>query len=168
MNEIGLDPGIDHLTACQVFDQVKDRGRIQSFVSWCGGLPAPECSDNPLGYKFSWSPQGVLMALLNPAKYKLDGVVHTIPGSQLLEKIISNPVDAFKGFALEGLPNRDSLSYIDQYGLSTDIKTMFRGTLRYKGFSSLLSCFNQLGFLSNVEFDKNIETWVNFKINILY
>jgi saccharopine dehydrogenase-like NADP-dependent oxidoreductase len=55
LNEIGLDPGIDHLTACQVFDEVKDRGgKITSFVSWCGGLPAPENSDNPIGYKFSW------------------------------------------------------------------------------------------------------------------
>ena len=76
MNEIGLDPGIDHLTACQFFDGVKKKnGKITSFISWCGGLPAPENSDNPFGYKFSWSPKGVLLAGLNTAKFKRDGKV---------------------------------------------------------------------------------------------
>lgn len=77
VNEMGLDPGIDHLLAMELIDSVKAAGgHIESFVSWCGGLPAPECSNNPLGYKFSWSPKGVLTAALNPARYLLDGEVH--------------------------------------------------------------------------------------------
>jgi len=76
LNEVGLDPGIDHLTAMKFIDNVKSKGgKLTSFVSWCGGLPAPEASDNPLGYKFSWSPKGVLLAGLNSARYKLNGKV---------------------------------------------------------------------------------------------
>lgn len=77
MNEIGLDPGIDHLLALECFDDVrKAGGKIESFVSWCGGLPAPECSFNPLRYKFSWSPKGALLNTLAPAKYHRDGQVY--------------------------------------------------------------------------------------------
>src|SRR4051794_34950728 len=76
LNEMGLDPGIDHMTAMKIFDDVRNHGgRITSFVSWCGGLPAPEASDNPLGYKFSWSPRGVLTAGMNDAKFKRNGKV---------------------------------------------------------------------------------------------
>lgn len=70
LNEVGLDPGIDHLLALECFDNVKQAGgKIESFVSWCGGLPAPECSSNPLRYKFSWSPRGVLLNTLSSAKF---------------------------------------------------------------------------------------------------
>jgi saccharopine dehydrogenase (NADP+, L-glutamate forming) len=76
MNEIGLDPGIDHLYAIKTIDQVHSKGgKILSFVSYCGGLPAPEASNNPLGYKFSWSSRGVLLALRNSARYWKDGKV---------------------------------------------------------------------------------------------
>jgi len=78
MNEIGLDPGIDHLYAIKTIDEVHAKGgKILSFVSFCGGLPAPEASNNPLGYKFSWSSRGVLLALRNNARYYKDGKVHT-------------------------------------------------------------------------------------------
>ncbi|KAJ3338033.1 hypothetical protein HDU91_001330 [Kappamyces sp. JEL0680] len=149
MNEIGLDPGIDHLTACQMFDEVKEKkGQITSFVSWCGGLPAPEVSNNPLGYKFSWSPKGVLLAGLNSAHFKRDGKEVLIPGSELLANAVDVPI--FKGFSFEGLANRDSLSYIDTYKLDpAHLDTMFRGTLRYKGYSELMHCFVRLGFLDS-------------------
>ncbi|KAJ3373400.1 hypothetical protein GGF31_000833 [Allomyces arbusculus] len=148
MNEVGLDPGIDHLTAKQFIDEVHAHGgQIEGFVSWCGGLPAPENSGNPLGYKFSWSPRGVLLAALNSAIYRMDGKEVTIPSERLL--LSARDVNIYKGFALEGLPNRDSLSYIDQYELNRDhLKTMFRGTLRYKGYSHLVYQFRQLGLLA--------------------
>ncbi|KAJ3270540.1 hypothetical protein HDV01_007743 [Terramyces sp. JEL0728] len=147
MNEVGLDPGIDHLTACQMFDHVKNQGgKITSFVSWCGGLPAPEVSNNPLGYKFSWSPKGVLLAGLNSAKFKRDGKFMEIPGSELLANAIDVPI--FKGYAFEGLANRDSLHYIDTYQLDPEhIETMFRGTLRYKGYSELMHMLSRIGLL---------------------
>ena len=77
LNEIGLDPGIDHCSAIKLCDEIRARGeRVTSFVSFCGGLPAPECAEDvPLGYKFSWSPRGVLGAALNGARYKLGGAV---------------------------------------------------------------------------------------------
>ena len=128
--EIGLDPGIDHLTAMKIIDEAKDSGfQIEGFTSWCGGLPAPENSDNPLGYKFSWSPRGVLLAALNAARYRQNGKLIEIPGENLLQNAQAVPI--YPGFNFEGLPNRDSLKYEKAYGLD-GISTMFRGTLRYK------------------------------------
>lgn len=163
INEIGLDPGIDHLTACQMFDHVKGKGGvITSFVSWCGGLPAPEVSNNPLGYKFSWSPRGVLTAGLNSAKFLRDGETITIEGKDLLASAVDVPI--FKGFSFEGLPNRDSVSYIDTYNLDPlQITTMFRGTLRYKGYSQLMHYFFALGLLdATPRNDLAKLSWVRF------
>ncbi|KAI9017090.1 Saccharopine dehydrogenase-domain-containing protein [Gaertneriomyces semiglobifer] len=149
LNEVGLDPGIDHLTAMKLFDEVKAAGgRITSFVSWCGGLPAPENSDNPLGYKFSWSPKGVLLAGLNSAAFKRDGKIKQIKGEDLLKSAV--PVPIHKGFALEGIPNRDSLKYVDLYNLGKldNLGAMFRGTLRYRGYCELMAGFKDIGLLS--------------------
>ncbi|KAI8847219.1 Saccharopine dehydrogenase-domain-containing protein [Chytridium lagenaria] len=149
LNEIGLDPGIDHLTAMKLFDEVKERGgQITSFVSWCGGLPAPEASNNPLGYKFSWSPKGVLLAGLNSALFKKNGKIVEIPGPELMKSSVD--VNIYPGFALEGLPNRDSLGYLETYNLGDGsyVDTMFRGTLRYKGYAELMGAFVQLGLLN--------------------
>lgn len=135
MNEIGLDPGIDHLSAMKIIDSVHDAGgRVNSFVSWCGGLPAPEASAVPLGYKFSWSPRGVLTAGNNDATFLMNKKKHYIPGKDLLKEHFSTVPVPTKGFAFEGVANRDSLSYIDTYRLGklSDMDTMFRGTLRYQ------------------------------------
>ncbi|KAJ3295229.1 hypothetical protein HK104_002890 [Borealophlyctis nickersoniae] len=170
MNEIGLDPGIDHMTAMKLFDHVRSKGgRIKSFVSWCGGLPAPEASDNPLGYKFSWSPKGVLLAGLNSARYKLDGKMVDIPGERLLKSAMD--VNIYKGFALEGVPNRDSLKYLDFYGLGPvdGMDSMFRGTLRYKGYAELMAAFNDLGLLSTTT-RSDLESgmpWANVMASLL-
>ena len=76
LNEIGLDPGIDHCSAIELLSSLRDRKvKPVSFISFCGGLPAPDCADVPLGYKFSWSPQGVLRAALNSAKFRLNSTV---------------------------------------------------------------------------------------------
>ncbi|KAJ2893235.1 hypothetical protein GGI21_005456, partial [Coemansia aciculifera] len=149
LGEIGLDPGIDHCSAMQVIDSAKERGAtIRSFVSWCGGLPAPENSDNQLGYKFSWSPRGVLTAGLNPARFKANGQMREIAERQLFANAFRN-VPLHPGFAFEGLANRDSLQYADIYGLDlADMDTMFRGTLRYHGFADIMQCLLSLGLLS--------------------
>ncbi|KAI7906802.1 Saccharopine dehydrogenase-domain-containing protein [Cokeromyces recurvatus] len=150
MNEVGLDPGIDHMSAMKIIDEAKNKGaKIQSFVSWCGGLPAPEASNVPLGYKFSWSPRGVLTASGNDAIYWANGKKHTISGSHLLKDHFPLVQTPFAGFVFEGLANRNSLSYADIYGLGDlkEMNTMFRGTLRYQGYSDLLYAFRKLGFL---------------------
>ncbi|KAF7721008.1 hypothetical protein EC973_005558 [Apophysomyces ossiformis] len=166
MNEVGLDPGIDHMSAMKIIDDAKRRNlKVRSFISWCGGLPAPEASNTPLGYKFSWSPRGVLTASGNDATYWTGGKVqatkanfqmgceltlkYTIAGRDLLRDHFPVVRTPFQGFVFEGLANRDSLSYVDTYGLGDlkDMDTMFRGTLRYQGYSDLLYAFRKLGFL---------------------
>ncbi|CAE6438833.1 unnamed protein product [Rhizoctonia solani] len=156
LNEIGLDPGIDHCGAMEMRDRFERQGkRIVSFISWCGGLPAPENSNVPLGMKFSWSPKGLLSAALNPARFKLAGKHIDIPGNELLESYFPE-VPLSKGFALEGLANRDSLGYAETYkfGNVDGMRSLFRGTLRYKGFADLMRMFGEVGLLSNKEGDK--------------
>lgn len=136
LNEIGLDPGLDHLAAMKIINDCRANGEeIESFVSWCGGLPAPESStSNPFGYKFSWSPRGVLLATQNSAKFRQNSEIVEIPGNVLL-KSAQTVSDLHPVLQFEGIPNRDSLKYIKLYGLDKQknpIKTMFRGTLRYK------------------------------------
>ncbi|KAJ1303925.1 hypothetical protein OPQ81_008336 [Rhizoctonia solani] len=158
LNEIGLDPGIDHCGAMEMRDRFERQGkRIVSFVSWCGGLPAPEDSNVPLGMKFSWSPKGLLSAALNPARFKLGGKQIEILGNELLEAYFPD-VPLSKGFALEGLANRDSLGYAETYkfGSVDRMRSLFRGTLRYKGFADLMRMFSEVGLLNNREDDKII------------
>ena len=149
LNEIGLDPGIDHMSAMKIIDDVKKRGgKITSFESICGGLPAPEANDNPYGYKFSWSPRGVVMAGRNNAQYLKDGKVIQIDGKDLFNHHWYKEVDSLG--TLEVYPNRDSLIYKDLYGLD-DAKTIFRGTFRNVGWSETLAAISKMGYLDDTE-----------------
>jgi saccharopine dehydrogenase (NADP+, L-glutamate forming) len=132
LNEIGVDPGIDHMSAMKVIHGVEAKGgKIASFMSWCGGLPAPEASDNPFGYKFSWSPKGVLLAGRNPARFQRHGQVVEVPGEELFDHYWPVQINGLGEF--EGYPNRDSLPYAKTYNIQpTD--WMFRGTLRNVGW----------------------------------
>jgi saccharopine dehydrogenase-like NADP-dependent oxidoreductase len=149
LNEMGVDPGIDHMTAMRVIHRVqREGGEITSFLSWCGGLPAPEANSNPLGYKFSWSPRGVLLAGRNSAHYLQDGEEVTIPGEQLFEHTWPVPVEVEgQVIEFEGYPNRDSLPYRDAYGIEST-QTMFRGTLRYPGWCTTMRAVSAMGWLS--------------------
>ena len=150
LNEIGLDPGIDHLSTMKIIDEVKHAGgRILAFSSVCGGLPAPEASDNPLGYKFSWSPRGVLAAGLNASKCLRDGKIHTTPKGRLFDHAANFDIH-YPGFNLECLPNRDSTIYSSLYGIE-DAHTVFRGTLRFRGFSELMGGLARLGLFDEAE-----------------
>jgi len=154
LNEIGVDPGIDHMTAMKVIHRVqKDGGEITSFTSWCGGLPAPEANTNPFGYKFSWSPKGVLLAGKNPAHYRKDGKEVFVPGEELFDHYWLVPVEVEgKVIDFEGYPNRDSLPYAETYGITTT-RTMFRGTLRNVGWCPTLRKIVDLGLLDEKERD---------------
>lgn len=128
LNELGLDPGIDHMSAMKVIHGIRAAGgRVVAFKSYCGGLPAPEANDNPFGYKFSWSPRGVVLAARNAAKYLRDGALVEIPGPSLFAKPEIVTVEGAGSF--EGYPNRDSIAYIKTYDLE-GVTSMFRGTLR--------------------------------------
>ncbi|KIX98064.1 uncharacterized protein Z520_06144 [Fonsecaea multimorphosa CBS 102226] len=149
MNEIGLDPGIDHLYAVKTIEEVhKAGGKIKSFLSYCGGLPAPEASDNPLGYKFSWSSRGVLLALRNSAKFYEDGSVKEISGPDLMSS--AKPYFVYPGFAFVAYPNRDSTPYREKYNIP-EAQTVIRGTLRYQGFPEFVKVLVDIGFLSEEE-----------------
>jgi len=152
LNEIGVDPGIDHMTAMKVIHRVQhDGGEITGFTSWCGGLPAPEANTNPFGYKFSWSPRGVLLAGKNSAHYLKDGRDVVVPGEQLFDHYWSVPVEVEgKVTDFEGYPNRDSMPYMETYGITTT-RTMFRGTLRNVGWCATLRKIVDLGLLDEHE-----------------
>ena len=145
LNEIGLDPGIDHMEAMRIIHKTKDEGgQIDSLISFCGGLPAPEANTNPLGYKFSWSPLGVLLAGKNQAEYLRNGRnVKVAP-----EDLFKNPEKInIEGIGeLDGYPNRNSLPYIDIYGIQS-ATTMLRGTLRYKGWCPFIEAAAEIGLL---------------------
>jgi saccharopine dehydrogenase-like NADP-dependent oxidoreductase len=147
-NELGVDPGIDHMTAMQVIDRVQgEGGKITAFQSYCGGLPAPEANDNPYGYKFSWSPRGVLLAGLNNAQYRRDSKVVEVPGQELFDHVWPVTV-AIEGAetALEGYPNRDSMPYTETYGIDPR-DVMFRGTLRFPGWCAAMKQVARVGWL---------------------
>ncbi|EJT98064.1 hypothetical protein DACRYDRAFT_111046 [Dacryopinax primogenitus] len=160
LNECGLDPGVDHCAAVDLIQRIQNDGKqVRSFISFCGGLPAPEFSNVPLGYKFSWAPHGVLMAAKNSAHFKLEGEVFDVPGEMLLKTHFSD-IPLFQGFALEGLANRNSINYIKPYKLG-QLETMssqLRGTLRYKGFTSLMSVLSQIGLLDETS-SLSLDTW---------
>jgi saccharopine dehydrogenase (NADP+, L-glutamate forming) len=145
LNEIGVDPGIDHMSAMKVIHHVQQNGgEITSFRSWVGGLPAPEANTNPFGYKFSWSPRGVLLAGRNAARYLEGGKEINIAGEELFDH--HWPIEISGLDELEGYPNRNALPYADLYGIPT-AKTVFRGTLRNPGWCATLKKMVELGLL---------------------
>ncbi|XP_010687601.2 alpha-aminoadipic semialdehyde synthase isoform X1 [Beta vulgaris subsp. vulgaris] len=147
LGEMGLDPGIDHMMAMKMIDQAHDQGgKVRSFTSYCGGLPSPAAANNPLAYKFSWNPAGALRAGRNPATYRSHGEVIQVSGDNLYDSAVRFRLPEFPAFALEVLPNRDSLIYGDIYRIGDEASTIFRGTLRYEGFSEIMGTLARIGF----------------------
>ena len=143
LNEIGLDPGIDHMSAMKVIDELKSRGaELKSFKSYCGGLIHPDSDNNPWNYKFTWNPRNVILAGQGTSKYLHLNEIEEISYKSLFEKIES--INVLKEGAFEAYANRDSLSYILSYGLD-EIETMYRGTLRKVGFCNSWNSFVKLG-----------------------
>ncbi len=143
MNEIGLDPGIDHASAMKVIDHVHAQGgELTSFKSYCGGLVAPESNDNPWGYKFSWNPRNVILAGQGTAQYIENGKYKYIPYNRLFTQINTIEVEGIG--MLDGYANRDSLSYRKFYNIEK-IPTMLRGTLRMPGYCKGWNVFVKLG-----------------------
>jgi saccharopine dehydrogenase (NADP+, L-glutamate forming) len=165
LNEIGLDPGIDHMEAMRIIHEVEAKGgTITSFTSYCGGLPAPEANTNPFGYKFSWSPIGVLLAGKNSARYIKNGAIVDIPSAELFDNYLIWPIEGLGDF--EGYPNRDSVPYVDLYGIQST-KTMLRGTLRNIGWCSTLKKIADIGLLDKEEKDWTGYTYESFMRSLI-
>ncbi len=144
LNEIGVDPGIDHMSAMRIINRVHETGgEVKSFRSYCGGLPAPDANDNPLGYKFSWSPRGVVLAGRNDARYLENGHIMEITNARLFATHFLTWVEGLGDF--EAYPNRDSLPYVEIYGIP-ETDTMYRGTLRNLGWCDVMQKLNELGY----------------------
>ena len=143
VNEIGLDPGIDHASAMKVIDHIHEEGgELTSFQSFCGGLVAPESNDNPWGYKFSWNPRNVVLAGQGTAQFIEEGKYKYIPYNRLFTQICNVTVDGHGTF--DAYANRDSLSYRKLYDIEK-IPTMLRGTLRMPGYCRAWNVFVKLG-----------------------
>lgn len=146
LNEVGLDPGIDHMLIMKAVDHIHAHGgRVKELVSLCGGLPDPVAAENPLRYKISWSPRGVLNAANNSAKYLAQGQVVQVEGEKLL--LSGTPSLRFPTLRLETIPNRDSLTYRELYNVR-DVDSICRGTLRYEGWSNAMFALKCLGLLT--------------------
>ncbi|MEN9325902.1 MAG: hypothetical protein RI943_313 [Bacteroidota bacterium] len=144
MNEIGLDPGIDHMSAMKIMDEIKSKGgKIILFESFCGGLVAPESDTNLWNYKFTWNPRNVVLAGQGgAAKFIQEGTYKYIPYHKLFRRTEFLEVEGFGRF--EAYANRDSLKYREIYGLEA-VDTCYRGTIRRVGFSKAWDVFVQLG-----------------------
>jgi saccharopine dehydrogenase (NADP+, L-glutamate forming) len=143
MNECGLDPGLDHMSAMRMFEQIHaSGGHITGFHSYCGGLVAPESMDNPWGYKFSWNPRNVILAGQGTSSYLENGELKFVPYNRLFNQ--PQTIVFENGSKWDAYPNRDSLLYRKKYGIE-DVKTMIRGTLRFEGFCEAWDIFVQMG-----------------------
>ena len=167
MCEMGLDPGIDHMTASKIINSIhKVAGRITAFRSYCGGLIAPESDNNPWHYKFSWNPKNIITAGFGGAKYLHNGKHVEVPYEKMFEHNKKIKIPGLN--ALAYYPNRDSLKYLDLYDVSS-VKTFMRATLRYPSFSRGWDALIKLG-LTNQEdnFDTTGYTyaaWLRKKTN---
>lgn len=143
MNEIGVDPGIDHLSAMRVIDQIRNEGGdLEAFETFTGGLVAPESDNNPWNYKFTWNPRNVVLAGQGVCKFIQNHRYKYIPYHKLFRRTEIIEIDDYGKF--EGYANRDSLQYREIYSLE-DIPTMYRGTLRRPGFCKAWHYFVKLG-----------------------
>ena len=148
LNEMGLDPGIDHMSAKKIIDELVANGaKINSFKSYTGGLIAPESDNNKWNYKFTWNPRNVVLAGQGiPAKYIENNKYKYIPYNRLFKNTEKIKIEKYGQF--EVYPNRDSLKYREIYSLN-NIKTMIRGTIRKVGFSESWNMFVKLGLTND-------------------
>ena len=167
LNEIGLDPGIDHLSAKKIIDEIQAKGgEITLFKSFCGGLVAPEYDNNPWNYKFTWNPRNVVLAGQGTAQFIRNNQPKFIAYNKLFRR--TELIEVLDEGQFEGYANRDSLSYREIYGLE-NIPTMFRGTLRRPGFSEAWDVFVRMGMTDDSFTISNLSemTWRDFTNSFL-
>ncbi|PVH98077.1 Saccharopine dehydrogenase [Periconia macrospinosa] len=167
LNEVGVDPGVDHLYAVKKIDEVHAKGgKVLEFYSYCGGLPAPDCADNPLGFKFSWSPRGALLSQRNSAMYLKDGSIKEISSENLMAT--AAPYYVMDGYDFVAYPNRNSFPFREFYNIP-EAHTVIRGSLRYKGNPAFVQALATLGWLEqdNKEWLKDGLTWAEIQQKVV-
>ncbi|CAI6238301.1 unnamed protein product [Periconia digitata] len=167
LNEVGVDPGVDHLYAIKKINQVHAQGgKVLEFYSYCGGLPAPECAHNPLGFKFSWSPRGALLSQRNSARFLKDGKVENISSDALMAT--AAPYHVMDGYDFVAYPNRDSVPFQRFYAIP-EARTVLRGSLRYKGNPAFVQALADIGWLDQTQktWLKDGMTWADIHQHIL-
>ena len=157
LNEMGLDPGIDHMSAMKAIDEIRrNNGELTAFESFTGGLMAPGYDENPWQYKFTWNPRNVVMAGQGGAvRFLHNGKYKYIPYTKVFRRTERIEIEGYGTF--EGYANRDSLDYLDKYGLE-GLSTIFRGTLRRPGFCRTWDLFVQLGITDDTYIVEDSET----------
>lgn len=149
--ELGLDPGIDHMSAARIVKFIRDRGgQVESFRSVCGALPSAEANTNPWGYKLSWAPSGLIGASKRDARVKLDGIVHEWPGGKTYEHVHLEETPGLGWFEIYA--NADSLPYLERYGIP-EARSIYRGTIRYVGWCETVIAMNALHLVDEEEQD---------------
>ncbi|BBH08146.1 lysine-ketoglutarate reductase/saccharopine dehydrogenase bifunctional enzyme [Prunus dulcis] len=145
LGEMGLDPGIDHMMAMKMINQAHVRkGKVRSFTSYCGGLPSPAAANNPLAYKFrSYSSRA------QSCHVQVWGEIVQVDGMNLYDSAVKQRIPNLPAFALECLPNRNSLVYGELYGIGHEASTVFRGTLRYEGFGEIMGTLSRIGLFES-------------------
>lgn len=165
IGELGLDPGIDHMSAAHTIDRVHKAGfEVESFRSLCGAIPAADSNNNPWCYKLSWAPETLLATSLRSARVLLDGVEQNWPDGQTFEHIHIKEIPGLGCY--EAYANGDSLVYRDLYGIP-EVKTLYRGTLRYLGWSETISTLNSLGVTGNSVLPLKGQTFLDFTAGLL-
>jgi saccharopine dehydrogenase-like NADP-dependent oxidoreductase len=151
IGEMGLDPGIDHMSAARGAAEAKRDGFIvESYRSSCGALPAVEANTNPWGYKLSWAPESLIGTFLRPAKGLLNGDIYDFPDGKAFKNTEIFDVPGLPVFEL--YPNGDALPYRELYSIP-EVKTLYRGTLRYVGWSETIDVMNDIGLTSHEKTD---------------
>ncbi|RSL46753.1 hypothetical protein CEP54_013698 [Fusarium duplospermum] len=150
LNEVGVDPGVDHLYAIKTIGEVHGKGgKVKEFYSFCGGIPAPEAAnDNPLRFKFSWSPRGALLSQYNSATFLRNGEVVEISNQDLMGS--AKPYHVLDGYAFVAYPNRNSVPFREAYGIP-EAHTVIRGSLRYEGNPAMVKALIDLGWINPEE-----------------
>ncbi|MBI4648507.1 MAG: saccharopine dehydrogenase NADP-binding domain-containing protein [Bacteroidia bacterium] len=166
LNELGLDPGIDHMSAMRIIYHIHNKGgKVEELYSFCGALVAPDVEKNPFNYKFTWAPKGVVMAGRNDGRYLRHGKEVYIR----TEDLFKNPlkVDFPNIGMLEVYPNRDSIPYIQLYNIP-ETKTMFRGTFRYEPWCENMDAIKGLNLLSDEKIDMKGKTYADLVAHLIH
>jgi saccharopine dehydrogenase (NADP+, L-glutamate forming) len=160
LNKVGVDPGIDHIYTIKKINEVHAQGgKVLEFHSYCGGLPVPDYANNPLGFKFSWSPRGALLSQRNSARFLASGEVIEIPAEDLMGCAKAYYVK--DGYEFVAYPKRNSVPFREFYGIP-EAKTVVRGSLRYSGNPAFVNALIRLGWLDpgEKEWLREGMTWV--------